>query len=69
MSFKDQTSAFFDELSHIIDEQKKKREEGMDPLRGGKPFSSKLTQDEEPATMYNPADAEMEPEVVVRRAQ
>ena len=67
MSFRDQTSAFFDELSSIVDEQKKVKEEGM--TQGGSPFSSKLTQDEEPTPQYNQSDAEAEPEVVTRRAQ
>lgn len=67
MAFKDQTSSFFDELSSIVDEQKRVKEEGLDAQGGGKPFSSMLTQDEEPQTQYNPADVEVEPEVVTRR--
>lgn len=69
MSFKEQTSTFFDELSEIVDEQKRKREEDMNVQKGGRPFSSDLTQDEEPAGQDNPAEAEVEPSVVVRRAQ
>jgi len=66
MPFKEEMSSFLDELSGIIDEQKKEKEEGMD-LRTDSPFSSQLTQDEEPNT-YNPGNlAEpIPPEMVVR---
>lgn len=69
MSFREQTSSFFDELSEIVDEQKKKRDEAMNPQDGGRPYSSDLTQDEEPTEQYSQSDAEVEPSVVVRRAE
>lgn len=66
MSFRDQTSSFFDELSSMLDEQKKSREDTMD-LQNDRPYSSMLTQDEEPTQEYNPASLEQpEPEVVTR---
>lgn len=66
MSFLDQTSSFFDELSRIMDEQQKDREGAMD-LRSERPYSSLLTQDEEPTQEYNPQQLEEpEPEVVTR---
>ena len=65
-SFTDMTSSFFDELSNIRDETLKAREEEIDK-RTDRPFSSLLTQDEEPTEEPNPAAYEMEePEVVVR---
>lgn len=66
MSFREQTSAFFDEMTRIIDEQKKARDE-YQGIREGTPYSSMLTQDEEPVVQYNPAELELEPEVVTRR--
>jgi hypothetical protein len=66
MSFQEQTSAFFDELSKILDAEKAEREKDMDQ-RSGRPFSAMLTQDEEPTTDYGPQQSgEMEPEVVTR---
>jgi hypothetical protein len=66
MSFREQTSAFFDELTKILDAEKAEREADMD-LRSGRPFSSELTQDEEPTSEYSPAQTEeAEPEVVTR---
>ena len=66
MSFKDQTSAFFDEISSMLDEQQKSREDTMD-LQNDRPYSSLLTQDEEPTKEYNPYSLEQpEPEVVTR---
>jgi hypothetical protein len=59
-------SSYFDELSSIVDAQKKEKEEGMD-MRDDRPFSSMLTADEEPTEDYNPAQVgEPEPEVIVR---
>jgi hypothetical protein len=66
MSFKDQTSSFFDELTKIVDKQKEVREEGME-VGGDRPFSSTLTQDEEPTQAYDQSEAEVEPDVVTRR--
>lgn len=64
--FKDTLSSYFDELSSIVDEQKKQKEEGMD-VRDDRPYSSMLTQDEEPSGEANPSQVEEpEPEVIVR---
>jgi len=69
MSFKDQTSAFFDEISSMLDEQKKSQEADMD-AGNERPYSSQLTQDEEPTTDYNAQQAEeAEPEVYTRAQQ
>lgn len=65
MAFKEQMSAFLDELSGIIDEQKKVKEEGMD-LQSDTPFSSQLTQDEEPSNYSPEYMGEAEPEVIMR---
>ena len=68
MAFKDQLSAFHDELTAIVDDVKKKREADIDQ-REGRPFQSLLTQDEEPTQEYNPQQAEEEePEVITRGA-
>ncbi len=65
MSFQEQTSAFFDELTSMLDEQQKGREDDLD-IRNDRPYSSMLTRDEEP-TDYNPNQVEeVEPEVVTR---
>jgi hypothetical protein len=65
-NFADMTSSFFDELSDIRDKALQAREEEIDK-RTERPFSSLLTQDEEPTEEPNPAAYEMEePEVVVR---
>lgn len=64
-SFADQTGSFFDELGNIVDEQKRQQEAGMekeDPT----PYSSMLTQDEEPTSDNPMASEEAEPEVVTR---
>ena len=66
MSFTQQTSSFFDELTKILNEQSRRKEEGMD-LRSDSPYSSLLTQDEEPLQEYNPQQLEYpEPEVITR---
>ena len=60
------TSAFYDELSKILSAQKQAKEEDMD-LRWDRPYSSLLTQDEEPTQEYNPQQLEeAQPEVVTR---
>jgi hypothetical protein len=65
-SFLDQTSSFFDELTKILETQQHDRDEGMD-TRSDRPYSSLLTQDEEPLDEYNPQQREEpEPEVVTR---
>lgn len=68
MSFSRQSEAFFDELSSIIDERRKDKESAMDQ-RNDRPFSSLLTQDEEPTDDGNtsPIDLE-EPEIITRGA-
>jgi len=66
MAFADQTSSFFSELSDILDQKKKVRDEGIN-IREDRPFSALLTQDEEPDGEGNPASTELEePEVVIR---
>ena len=66
MAFREQLSAFHDELTAIVDDMKKKREADMDQ-RTERPYQSLLTQDEEPGLDYNPQQAEeSEPEVVTR---
>jgi len=66
MSFRDSLSSYFDELSEIVNEQKKQKEESMD-IRDDRPYSSMLTQDEEPSGEANPAQIEeTEPEVITR---
>ena len=66
MSFQEQTSAFFDELTRILDNEKADREADIDQ-RSGRPFSAELTQDEEPTSDYNPQPVEeSEPEVITR---
>ena len=66
MSFSQESSAFFDELTKIIDQQQSEREEEMDRSEAT-PYSSLLTQDEEPSESYNPQQVEEpEPEVVTR---
>lgn len=65
-SFRDMLGGFHDELSSIIDEQKKQKEEGQD-IRDDRPYSSLLTGDEEPSGEASPAQIEEpEPEVIVR---
>jgi hypothetical protein len=65
-SFRDTLSGYFDELSSIVEEQKKNKEEGLD-VRDDRPYSSMLTQDEEPSGEANPSQVdEPEPEVIVR---
>ena len=66
MAFMDQTTSFFNELSDILDQKKQVRDEGIN-IREDRPFSSMLTQDEEPEGDGNPASLELEePEVVIR---
>lgn len=65
-SFRDMLGGYFNELSSIVDEQKKQKEDGMD-VRDDRPFSSMLTQDEEPSGESSPDQIEeQEPEVIVR---
>jgi hypothetical protein len=65
-SFNQMTVSFFDELGNMELEKRRKKEDGMD-LREDRPFSSLLTQDEEPISDGNPATLEIEePEVVTR---
>ena len=64
-SFTDSTRSFFDELSKIIEKQQSDKEEGLD-LRHDRPYSSLLTQDEEPSSDYPPQLDWQEPEVITR---
>jgi hypothetical protein len=68
VAFSDQTSAFFDELSSILDADQKKREAHLEGQSDGQgPYSNLLTQDETPYVSYNPiALEEPPPEVIVR---
>ena len=66
MSFADESKAFFDEISNILEVQREEREAEIDK-RSERPYSSLLTQDEEPVADYNPLQAEEpEPEVITR---
>lgn len=66
MPFADSTSSFFDELSSILNAQKADKEEHMN-LTNDRPYSSMLTQDEEPVDDGHPHSADHgEPEVVTR---
>jgi len=66
MSFADSTKSFFDELSGILSEQQAEKEKHMD-MTNDRPFSSMLTQDEEPVDDGNPNTLDSdEPEVVTR---
>jgi hypothetical protein len=65
-NFSQMTSSFFDELSNIKDQERKDREKDLD-THYDRPFSSMLTQDEEPTEEANPNTFDLEePEVVVR---
>jgi hypothetical protein len=65
MSFSDQTAAFFDELSSMVDEKKKENQGEVNP-ETGRPYSSLLTQDEEPRDHGSQGSLEQEPEVITR---
>lgn len=68
-SFTDSTAAFFDELSKILSGQQAAKEDGLD-LRSDRPYSSLLTQDEEPIADYSPMQLDwQEPEVITRGGQ
>ena len=65
-SFAQMSQSFFDELSDIKDEERRNREKDLD-THYDRPFSSMLTQDEEPSEEPNPSSWDLdEPEVVVR---
>jgi hypothetical protein len=65
-TFTDSTGAFFKELSEILEEQQAAKEDGLD-LRSDRPYSSLLTQDEEPMSDYSPMQLDwQEPEVITR---
>lgn len=68
MAFAESSKAFFDELSSILDRKQADKEEDIDK-RTDRPFSSLLTQDEEPTDDGNPNTMDMdesEPQVVTR---
>ena len=70
MAFKDETSSFFDELTKIVDEQQKAKDEGRTQVNdsGDAPaFSSMLLQDEEPGTPAESVVEEVEPEIITRQ--
>ena len=62
MSFREQTAAFFDELSNIIG----KREKGKRQENNPRPFSSQLTQDDEPWDYDYTDMPDEDPEVITR---
>ena len=65
-NFVDSTGAFFEELSEILRKQQEAKEDGLD-LRSDRPYSSLLTQDEEPMSDFSPMQLDwQEPEVVTR---
>ena len=65
-SFREQSASFFDELGKIYEEKQKLRDQYMGK-RDERPYSSQLTQDEEPnPDYYNPTTDEGEPEVILR---
>jgi hypothetical protein len=65
-TFADSTGSFFKELSEILEEQQAAKEDGLD-LRSNRPYSSLLTQDEEPIADYSPMQLDwQEPEVITR---
>lgn len=61
MSFREQTAAFFDELACMIDKKRKK-----DLENNPRPFSSLLTQDEEPVPDDYTEVPDEDPEVITR---
>ena len=65
MSFSDQTAAFFDELENIINEQKKSNQGEIDP-QTERPYSSLLTQEQEPMEQQQQPVQDTEPEVITR---
>jgi len=65
MGFQEQTGAFFDEMSNIITEQMKEKATG-EVQETETPFSSMLTQDEEPVTVEEGMVEDPEPEVITR---
>ena len=65
-TFTDSTGAFFKELSEILEQQQAAKEDGLD-VRTDRPYSSLLTQDEEPIGDYSPMQLDwQEPEVITR---
>jgi hypothetical protein len=65
-SFNAETSAFFDELSKIVsDKEKKKADPNTDNMKG--PFSTLLTQDEEPQPYHPKSPPPDEPDIITRR--
>jgi hypothetical protein len=68
VAFSDQTAAFFDELSSILDEEQRVREKHLEGMSDGQgPYSNLLTQDETPYAHYNPIALEEPPPEVITR--
>lgn len=66
MSLAQQTAAFFDELTQIVNSQLQQRDNGVNPDTG-LPHNPLLALDDEPQQEMNPAQAELpEPEVYTR---
>jgi hypothetical protein len=66
MSFGHEMTAFFDELGKIRAAQEKKREDVYGSDHKSRPFSSLLTQDEEPTDYFPDQAVDEEPQVIVR---
>jgi len=66
MGFREQTSAFFDELTNIVNQQMKDKAQGEE-RESETPFSSTLTQDEEPVPAQEEVVEDAEPEVITRQ--
>jgi len=66
-TFVDATGSFFNELSQILEHQQAEKEEGMD-LRSDRPYSSLLTQDDEPNSDYSPLQLDSQEQEVITRA-
>ena len=65
MSFSEQTASFFDELASIVDDQKKENQGDLN-TETDRPYSSLLTQDDEPVDRGPQQFQEQEPEVITR---
>lgn len=66
MGFREQTSAFFDELTNIVNQQMKDKAQAEEQ-ESETPFSSMLTQDEEPVSTSEEVVEDAEPEIITRQ--
>jgi hypothetical protein len=67
LSFSDLTAAFFDEIDKVEMDKQLMRENGYD-LRTDRPYSSMLTQDEEPLNDYSPNQVDFQEFEVITRS-